>query len=77
VASLARESDLLILECTSTRPESSLHMSLDELRERRDHLDCPEILLVHLCDAVAEELSLDPIRGVTAAHDGLIWPAIG
>lgn len=71
---LARDAELLIVECTSVRPESEMHLCLDELRERRDRLDCPEILLVHLNDAVAEELALDPLPGVTAAHDGMAWP---
>ncbi len=75
--SLAQGTDLLILECTSPKSETSLHLSLDELRVRRDRLACPEILLVHLCDAVAEGLALDPIPGVTAAYDGLVWSTDG
>ncbi len=67
---LACGCDVLVMECSSPSPEVPTHVSLDELRERRDRLDVPEILLVHLTDAVAAALARDPIRGVLAAHDG-------
>ena len=37
---------------------------------RRERLGAAQIVLVHLNDAVAEELSRDPIPGVLTAYDG-------
>jgi ribonuclease BN (tRNA processing enzyme) len=67
---LARESDLLILECTTARPGPHPHVSLDELREGRERLGACDVLLVHLPDDVAAELAADPLPRVAAAHDG-------
>jgi ribonuclease BN (tRNA processing enzyme) len=70
---LTRASDVTVLECTTVRPESATHLSLQEIREWRGRLGAGELLLVHLTDRVAEELAVDPIPGVTAAYDGLEW----
>jgi ribonuclease BN (tRNA processing enzyme) len=67
--------DLLVLECTSPRRESATHLSLDEIRANRDRLGRCPIVLVHLTDDVAQELALDPVPVLTAAHDGMLWTA--
>jgi ribonuclease BN (tRNA processing enzyme) len=41
-------SDLFICECTLHRAELDFHLSLDELREHRDDLDCGRLILTHL-----------------------------
>jgi len=70
---LTRGNDLSIVECTTPRPAAETHLSLDEIRRGRDRLESAELVLVHLGDDVAEELAIDPIRGVVAASDGMIW----
>jgi len=70
---LTLDSDVLILECTSLERQAFTHISLEEVREGRDRLGAAHIVLVHLTDEVAEELSLDPIPGVVAAHDGMVY----
>jgi ribonuclease BN (tRNA processing enzyme) len=66
--------DLLILECSSTRAESPTHLSLDEIRSGRERLGNGRIALVHLPDAVAQELAIDPVPLLFCAHDGMIHP---
>ena len=69
---LAAESDLLVLECSSVAPLASPgHVSLAELRERRNELACDRVVLVHLPDAVSVTLAREPIPGVSAAFDGM------
>jgi len=68
---LAAGSDLLVLECTSVQPGIEGHLSLREIRERSEALGAARIALVHLPDEVAEQLGIDPIPRVLAAHDGL------
>jgi ribonuclease BN (tRNA processing enzyme) len=68
---LARGADLLILECTSREPHPHAHVSLRELREKIDRLECERIVLIHLPDEVAVELAADPIPRVACGHDGL------
>jgi ribonuclease BN (tRNA processing enzyme) len=70
---LGRESDILFVECTSTTRQAPGHLFLDELRRRRDRLGSGLCVLVHLTDAVAEELARDPLPGVIAAHDGMTY----
>lgn len=69
---LARGSELLVLECTTLRPSSLAHVSLDELRGRVERLGGCRIVLVHLTDAVAAGLAADPIPRVIAGHDGMV-----
>ena len=68
---LARDVDLLVAECTSVTRIAQAHLSLDEIRAARDRLIAPRVALVHQNDAIAEQLALDPVRGVFPAHDGL------
>jgi ribonuclease BN (tRNA processing enzyme) len=70
---LSLGSDLLILECTSLQRDMATHLSLEEIREGRERLGETQIVLVHLTDEIAEELSLDPIPGLVAAHDGMVY----
>lgn len=71
---LAGGADLLVVECSSLSPQGLAHISLEELRGRRQRLgDCP-IALVHLVDEVALALAADPMPGVVAAHDGMTLP---
>jgi len=69
---LSLGSDLLILECSSLRQHADTHISLEEIRERHERLGRAQIVLVHLTDDIAEELSLDPIPRLVAAHDGMV-----
>lgn len=69
---LARDSDLLLVECSSREEQAAAaHVSLAELRLKRGRLDTRRIVLVHLSDEVAAELAIDPIAGVVAGHDGM------
>ncbi len=74
IEQLARRSDVLLLECTSVDPVEQAHVSLGEIRERIGSLGDCRVLLVHLSDAVAARLAADPIPGVTATHDGMLYP---
>lgn len=72
---LAERSDVLLLECTLTQPRPGLgHISLAEIRQRRDDLPAEQVLLVHLTDDVAGELARDAIPGVMASFDGMRLP---
>jgi ribonuclease BN (tRNA processing enzyme) len=69
---LSRGVDLLVAECTNVARGPDPHLSLAEIREGRARLAAERVVLVHLTDAVAESLALDPVPGVAAAHDGLV-----
>jgi ribonuclease BN (tRNA processing enzyme) len=71
---LARASDLLVVECTSVEPHAHAHLSLEEIRAGRDRLGGCELVLNHLTDQVATQLAADPIPGVTASYDGMVYP---
>ena len=74
---LAAQSDLAILECTTTAPETQGHLSLEEIRAGRERLGPGEVVLIHLSDDVAEELAVNPIAGVIAARlVGISWSDI-
>ncbi len=68
---LARESDLLVMECTTVAKSDQPHVSLEELRAGIDRLGGCRVVLVHLTDAVSVSLAADPIPRVLAGHDGL------
>jgi len=46
-------SSLFICECTLDRASLDFHLSLEELREHRDDLDCGRLILTHLGEAMA------------------------
>ena len=69
---LARGCQTLIMECTTLERSPAAHVSLAELRERVEHLDCERIVLVHLDNRVAAHLQADPLERVMAATDGLV-----
>ena len=46
---------------------------LEEIRAGRERLGPGDLVLVHLSDEVAEELAVNPVPGVIAAHDGMVW----
>ena len=69
---LARDSDVLILECTSVEPGEGAHLSLSELRGKIDRLKAGRFVLVHPTDDVAADLAKRPIPGVIAARDGMV-----
>ncbi len=61
-------SDLFICECTLHSAQLDFHLSLEELREHRDDLDCGRLILTHLGDEMSEQ------RGqleIETADDGL------
>ena len=61
-------SDLFICECTLHDTRLDFHLSLDELREHRDDLDCGRLILTHLGDEMAKQ------RGqieIDTADDGM------
>jgi ribonuclease BN (tRNA processing enzyme) len=61
-------SDLFICECTLHHAELDFHLSLDEIREHRDDLDCGRLILTHL----GEEMALERGRlEIETADDGL------
>ena len=70
---LARGSDVFVVECTSVEPVEQAHVSLGEIRERAICLGSGRTILVHLTDAVAAELAANPVPGVSASHDGMIY----
>jgi ribonuclease BN (tRNA processing enzyme) len=70
---LARESDLLIVECSSVARHPHAHVSLAEVRAGIDRLGGGEVVLIHLPDEVAAALASDPIPRVTASHDGMVY----
>lgn len=69
---LARRSDVLVLECTTRSPGEAKHVSLDEIRGHADLFAERRTALVHLTDAIAEDLEGEPIAGVVAASDGMV-----
>jgi ribonuclease BN (tRNA processing enzyme) len=71
---LARESDVLVVECSSLTPHPHAHVSLDEIRRGIDRLDGCDVVLVHLTDEVAVGLAADPIGRVIASYDGMVYP---
>jgi ribonuclease BN (tRNA processing enzyme) len=74
VGRLATSSDVLVIECSSVERHPHSHVCLDEIRDGRDVLGDCEVVLVHLTDEVAARLAADPIAGVVAAYDGMIYP---
>jgi ribonuclease BN (tRNA processing enzyme) len=70
---LAASSQVLISECTSVQPEAPGHLSLEEIRKGRRGLGADQVLLVHLTDAVAEDLARDPVPNLLATYDGMIF----
>ena len=46
-------SNLFICECTLECAGLDFHLSLEELREHRDDLDCGRLVLTHLGDAMS------------------------
>jgi ribonuclease BN (tRNA processing enzyme) len=63
--------DVAIVECSGLRPFAEPHLSLEEIRGRRERLATPRLVLVHLDDAVAGALAADPLPGTLAAFDGM------
>jgi len=62
------ESDLFICECTLHRAELDFHLSLEEMREHRDELDCGRLILTHLGDEMSRERGQIEIE---TADDGM------
>ena len=61
-------SDLFICECTLHARELDFHLSLEEIREHRDDLDCGRLILTHL----GEEMSRERGRlEIETADDGM------
>ncbi len=61
-------SDLFVCECTLCHAELDFHLSLEELREHRDDLDCGRLVLTHLGADMADK------RGeieIETADDGM------
>jgi len=69
---LSHGTDLLLVECTTVARQPHSHVSLEELRQGVGRLASERIVLVHLTDAVAEDLARDPLPRVVAGHDGLV-----
>jgi ribonuclease BN (tRNA processing enzyme) len=61
-------SDLFICECTLHSAELDFHLSLEELREHRDDLDCGRLILTHLGEEMSGERGQIEIE---TADDGL------
>jgi len=61
-------SDLFICECTLHDAHLDFHLSLQELREHRDDLDCGRLILTHLGEEMAQQRGQIEIE---TADDGL------
>ncbi|MHA7838340.1 MAG: MBL fold metallo-hydrolase [bacterium] len=61
-------SDLFICECTQHDAALDFHLSLEELREHRDDLDCGRLILTHLGEEMSRERGQIEIE---TADDGL------
>lgn len=61
-------SDLFICECTLHRAELDFHLSLEELREHRDDLDCGRLILTHLGQEMSDQRGQIEIE---TADDGM------
>ncbi len=61
-------SDLFICECTLHRADLDFHLSLEELREHRDDLDCGRMILTHLGEEMSGERGQIEIE---TADDGM------
>lgn len=61
-------SDLFICECTLHRKDLDFHLSLEELRQHRDDLDCGRLILTHLGADMADRRGQIEIE---TADDGL------
>jgi ribonuclease BN (tRNA processing enzyme) len=66
---LARDSDLLIVECYAVAPKGRYHLDLETLNRRRGDLGAKRVMLTHMSQAMLEQL--DGIDWETAA-DGLL-----
>jgi ribonuclease BN (tRNA processing enzyme) len=62
------DSHLFICECTLHHAHLDFHLSLEELREHRDDLDCGRLILTHLGREMAERRGQIEIE---TADDGL------
>jgi len=62
-------SELFICECTLHNAHLDFHLSLQELREHRDDLDCGRLMLTHLGHEMAEQRGQIEIE---TADDGLV-----
>lgn len=61
-------SDLFVCECTLHSADLDFHLSLEELREHRDDLDCGRLILTHLGEEMASKRGQIEIE---TADDGL------
>ena len=61
-------SDLFICECTLHQASLDFHLSLEELREHRDDLDCGRLILTHLGEEMSRERGQIEIE---TADDGM------
>lgn len=62
--------DLFLCDCTQVRPNYPLHLSLDELVEKRARFDCGQLVLTHLGREMRE---LGSAEGFAVADDGLAF----
>ena len=51
----SRGADLMLLECTHVNEDGGYHMRLDDVLNNRHRLECEQLLLVHLGEAVLEQ----------------------
>jgi len=72
VETLAKDSDLLALECTTLEESDAMHVSLAEVRANVASLAACATVLVHLEDTVALALEETPIANVLVADDGMV-----
>ncbi len=61
-------SELFLCECTQVTRDYPFHLSLEELRARRDEFDCGRILLTHLGSAMRARKDFDRFE---VADDGM------
>lgn len=51
----SRGADLMLLECTHVNEDGGYHVRLDDVLNNRHRLECEQLLLVHLGEAVLEQ----------------------
>ena len=76
VPALADGMDTTFLECTYPEKSPRAHMSLEELREHRGELACPQLVLMHVYDAVRDAQAARPVPGAVVAEDGTAYPIV-
>ncbi|HEX5077647.1 MAG TPA: MBL fold metallo-hydrolase [Geminicoccaceae bacterium] len=69
---IARDADLLILECFAYAPLATYHLDFQTVRARRGDLRARRTVLTHMSQGMLEHLDHAERIGVETAHDGML-----